>query len=227
MSHSESPEHGTRERLLDAAERLFAEEGIRSTSLRRIIREAGANLAAVHYHFGSKAELVVEVLARRIRPMNAERLRRLDRLEAEAAGGAPRLGDVLRALLGPALVTMRPSRKGPSRFRHLMVRLHTEGGDDLRTLVHAHFAETLQRFSVVVGRCCPHLSRREIMERMKFTIGAMAFSAMDHPAFRSFGEESGSDTEPVGRSDELDLDRLVAYVEGGFRAAGEKGEGSP
>ena len=60
----------TREKLLDAAERLFAEQGFDSTSLRQITAAAGANLAAVNYHFGSKEDLIVEVLDRKIKPMN-------------------------------------------------------------------------------------------------------------------------------------------------------------
>ena len=61
----------TRERLLDASERLFAEHGVETTSLRAIPSEASANLAAVHYHFGSKDAIISEVFARRIRPINA------------------------------------------------------------------------------------------------------------------------------------------------------------
>ncbi|MCB0307606.1 MAG: helix-turn-helix transcriptional regulator, partial [Calditrichaeota bacterium] len=56
----------TRERILDAAEQLIAENGIGSTSLRHIIAAAEVNLAAVHYHFGSKQALVEEVYARHI-----------------------------------------------------------------------------------------------------------------------------------------------------------------
>ena len=54
----------TRERLLDAAEHLFAHHGIGSTSLRSITAEAETNLASVHYHFGSKEALIEAVFAR-------------------------------------------------------------------------------------------------------------------------------------------------------------------
>mgnify|MGYP005998026439 CR=1 FL=1 len=56
----------TRERLLDAAEQLFAEQGVASTSLRQLTAAAGTNLAAVHYHFGSKLDLVQQVFERRV-----------------------------------------------------------------------------------------------------------------------------------------------------------------
>jgi AcrR family transcriptional regulator len=69
----------TRERLLDASERLFAEKGFRSASVRDITRESSCNIAAVNYHFGGKANLYREVFMRRLRSM---RKHRLDAIEA-------------------------------------------------------------------------------------------------------------------------------------------------
>ena len=73
----------TKESILDAAEKLFAERGFSGTSLRTITAAARVNLAAVNYHFGSKDALIEAVLARRVRPMNAERVARLDRARAK------------------------------------------------------------------------------------------------------------------------------------------------
>ena len=70
----------TKDRILDAAERLFADQGYAATSLRHVIAEAQVNLAAVHYHFGSKEELLDHVIARRMDPVNADRLAMMDRL---------------------------------------------------------------------------------------------------------------------------------------------------
>ncbi len=72
---------GTRERILDAAEELFAEKGIVATSLRVLTKAAGVNLAAVHYYFGSKEALLDAVLERRAEAVNLERLASLARLE--------------------------------------------------------------------------------------------------------------------------------------------------
>src|SRR3954471_3227822 len=81
----------TKLRILDTAERLFAESGFAATSLRQIISEAGVNLAAVHYHFGSKDELLDAVVTRKAAPVNEERLALLDGLPAEA--GIPAILD--------------------------------------------------------------------------------------------------------------------------------------
>ena len=76
----------TKTSLLDAGERLFAELGIAGASMRAITQEAAANLAAVHYHFGSKEGLVRAVFSRRLGPLNRERVERL----ASARRGRPR-----------------------------------------------------------------------------------------------------------------------------------------
>src|SRR3546814_17714118 len=84
MNELSSP--STREIILDTAEALFARQGHDGTSMRQITSEAGVNLAAVNYHFGSKEALVQAVLKRRLAILNQERLRLLDQLEAEAGG---------------------------------------------------------------------------------------------------------------------------------------------
>src|ERR1051325_11674087 len=85
----------TKQKILDTAERLFAGQGYGATSLRQIIAEAGVNLAAVHYHFGSKEQLLDEVVVRRAGPVNDARIMMLDRLDAE--GGSPAIEKVLEA----------------------------------------------------------------------------------------------------------------------------------
>src|SRR5438477_4352893 len=93
----------TKTRILDAAERLFVEHGFEATSLRSLTSAAGVNLAAVHYHFGSKEELFQAVLTRRLDPMNQERIDLLERVEREAGSRAPSCEKVLFAMLIPAL----------------------------------------------------------------------------------------------------------------------------
>src|SRR5438445_6891162 len=82
-SHSE-----TRERVLDTAERLFAEKGLEAVSVRDITQAAEANLGAVNYHFGTKEALITEVFERRLTPLNQARLAQLNVLE-KAAGKKP------------------------------------------------------------------------------------------------------------------------------------------
>ena len=98
----------TKTRILDTAERLFAQKGFDAVSLRNIIASAKVNLAAVHYHFGSKQALVHAVIGRRLRPINGERLAKL----AEAPGqGRTATGETgARARVPVPAAVPRPGR---------------------------------------------------------------------------------------------------------------------
>jgi AcrR family transcriptional regulator len=87
----------TRERLLDEAERMFADRGYEGTSLRALADAAEANVAAVNYHFRSKEGLLQAVVARAMEPVNAERDRRLRALHA------PSVEQIVRAFVEPGL----------------------------------------------------------------------------------------------------------------------------
>src|SRR5205807_225879 len=96
---SVEPRTDTKQRILDSAERLFAEHGFEGTSLRAIIADAKVNLAAIHYHYHSKEALLDAVILRRLAPVNRERLELLDACEQ---AGPPSLEAVLEAFLAPA-----------------------------------------------------------------------------------------------------------------------------
>ncbi len=94
----------TVERILDAAELLFAEKGFAETSLRMITSKAGVNLAAVNYHFGSKKALIQAVFSRFLTPFSQNLERELDRRQAQRNNGhKPTLEDMLEALLSQVL----------------------------------------------------------------------------------------------------------------------------
>src|SRR5256885_16184135 len=93
----------TQGRILDAAEALFMEHGFEATSLRQITAAANVNLAAVHYHFGSKEDLFEAVLTRRLDPMNQQRPALLTRFEHESAPKPPSSAKILTAQFIPPL----------------------------------------------------------------------------------------------------------------------------
>src|SRR5216684_352182 len=109
----------TKQRILDSAERLFAENGFDSTSLRTIIADAQVNLAAIHYHLHSKEALLDAVILRRLEPINRRRLEMLDTCEQPAS-----LEAIIEAFLGPAF-RVALGRDGAS-FAKLMGRIFTE-----------------------------------------------------------------------------------------------------
>lgn len=94
--HDPQPGTGTRERLLDAAEKLFAERGFEATSVRELTAEAGCNLAAINYHFGGKDHLYHAAFSRLLSDLRAWRDQRL-RQDLEATGGDASLESFLES----------------------------------------------------------------------------------------------------------------------------------
>src|ERR1700690_363223 len=95
------PKRTTKDKLMDAAEKLFARSGFHGTSLRDITAAAGVDLALVNYHFGSKKQLLTAVIERRGTVLNEERLRRLAQVRLDAAPHAPRPEAVADAFFDP------------------------------------------------------------------------------------------------------------------------------
>ncbi|MEM7049357.1 MAG: TetR/AcrR family transcriptional regulator [Acidobacteriota bacterium] len=209
------PSNPTKDVLLDAAERLFAAHGIARSSLRAITQEAGTNLASVNYHFGSKDALIRAVFARRIRPINGERLRRLDALEAE---GTPSVSQIARAFVAPILRMMRDPDHTPQAIAQLMSRAFSEPGDEVRTILVAEFRPILERFTAAFARVLPHLSAEEIFWRFHFMVGSMVHTVTAGLLRKHFGPP-GNPVEVEALDTDILEQRLVAFVTAGFSTA--------
>jgi AcrR family transcriptional regulator len=162
----------TKERILDAAESLFADHGFDATSLRRITSQAGVNLAAVNYHFGSKDALIAAVFQRILAPINRERLERLDELERLAAG--PGTPAIVEAFIGPALRRSKGARSGPGVAMRLLGHALSQPDDRTRALFADIFRPVVARFTAALQRALPGHGDVEIFWRFFFMVGAMA-----------------------------------------------------
>jgi AcrR family transcriptional regulator len=199
----------TKDKILDSAEKLFAEQGYAGTSLRHIITHAGVNLAAIHYHFGSKEDLLEQLILSRVGPVNETRLALLDRYEAEAGANPVALEDVLEGFLAPAA---EMAVKHPEVGR-LMGRLHGEGL--MRSIAQRHFQTVITRFIAAFRRTLPDLPEQEFLWRLSFMLGAMGLTLVHTPAF---APEMANEPWPAR------IERLVAFAAGGFRAPVSKAE---
>ena len=199
----------TKDKILDAAERLIAEQGYAGTSLRQIIAEAGVNLAAVHYHFGSKEDLLDAVVLRKVTPVNDARLAWLDR--AEAGSGPLKVEKVLESFLIPTA----EMASGNPEFVRLMGRMLTEGM--MPRLVEKHFHATGLRFVAALRRAIPELTEEELLWRVHFMVGAMAHTMCIAPIFPQI---AGDPADLVPR-----MKRLVTFLSAGFRASPTAGKG--
>lgn len=202
----------TKERLLDAAEEVFADAGFDAASLRAITGGARANLAAVHYHFGSKAALFRAVYERRIAPINARRLEQLDAIEAAAGAQGPPLEAVVRAFVQPACSIVRSGDDSGARFLRLSGRMFSEPGEHWQGVAEL-FAEVKQRFLAAFRRGLPHLDEREVLWRMHFLLGAMCHTLAAGPllTFFSAGACDGEDLTAA-------VEQLVPFLAAGLRA---------
>jgi AcrR family transcriptional regulator len=198
----------TRTQILDTAERLFAARGIDAVSIRSLVDEAGVNLAAVHYHFGNREELVRAVIKRRVLPMNSERLRRLDEVEMAAGAEAPKLEDILRAFVAPVfeLVGEHP------HLGWLLAHIDVTPDEKLRMFFYSLFVELVWRFGAVLRKAVPeHVAEREGWTRVQFTWGAMIYVM----AKRTDREvTAGGQIEPLP-VDQL-IDQWVAFCAAGL-----------
>jgi AcrR family transcriptional regulator len=202
----------TRERLLDAAERLFAEEGITRTSLRAITLAAGVNVAAIHYHFGSKEALLQGVFTRRLAPVNRERLARLETVEREAGSAALPLEPVLEAFLAPVLSLLGDPDGG--RLATLFGRLVTEPGELVARLMREQFLEIADRFNGALRRALPELSESEVIWCLNCAIGIVG-----HVLASSRVPEVGREFGLPDEDEQVLLRRLTAFCAAGFRAS--------
>lgn len=201
-------ERDTRERLLDTAERLFAEKGVKETSVREITGVAKAHLAAVNYHLGSKEGLIREVLARRTEPLNHERLRLLDAYEVEAGDASVSLELILHALFAPAIEFCL---KYPN-FMQLAGRMLSEPDTNLRRVFVSQFEEVFIRFKTALRIALPYLPEKELLWRMHFLAGAMIHTYTNHSVLEllSGGLCTIADKQEV-------VERLVNFSAAGLR----------
>lgn len=206
----------TKERILDAAERLFAEQGFKATSLRQITSLAGVNLAAVNYHFHAKAALIEAILRRKIGPINERRFAMLDALEAGVGEGPLPLEEVLRALLAP--VFEESARNAELRvLPKIMGRMYTEPGDWMERMFASLFAPLVARFMPAFARALPGIGPKEIGWGLHFSVGSMVHSLAARPLLEHLAPGASESTDVA----ELE-EKLVRFTTAGMRALARK-----
>ena len=165
----------TKDRILGAAEELFAQHGFAGTSLRQVTSRADVNIAAVNYHFGSKENLVNEVFRRRMDEMSK---RRLAALKAAQSGHPGELEPVLAAFVEPALA-MAQDRHGGGAFIRVIARAYAEKNDSLRKFLSDQYGHVLREFAKAIAACVPDLSKEELYWRLDFLAGALTYAMAD------------------------------------------------
>jgi len=198
----------TKDRILDAAERLFALQGFAGTSLRQVTSLAKINSAAVNYHFGNKDLLINEVFRRRMDIMSAQRLAQL---AATRSAQPVALESILAAFIEPALAMAR-DRKGGGAFIRVIARAYAENNTSLRKFLSAQYGHVQREFARAIAACVPHLDKQTLYWRLDFLAGSLTY------AMSEFGliKRPARVTEAAhqGRA----AQQLIHYAAAGFRA---------
>ena len=197
----------TRERILDAAELLIIERGYAATSLRAIAQAADVNLAATHYHFGSKFGLLSSIFQRHIRPIDAAREAALEALLQSPDKLQP--SSILRAFISP-LYTLDRATDLPQIVGCIM----GEPQSLIRPLLEKEVGQVAGRYERVLIDVLPELSAEEIKWRFHFFIGGMLH-------LLRFQAPLGTDPTSLSSSQNTQqfttgLDQLVKFAAAGF-----------
>ena len=202
----------TRERILDAAELLFAEKGFHAVSVRDITRAAGVDVALVNYHFGGKQLLFESVFMRRAEVLNLERLRQLEVVIDRAYPKAPSVESIIDAFTHPLLD--RSSRGSAGWKAWFAIIAQVNNSKDLGGVIMTrYFDPVVQAFIRALQQAMPGCDKRDIYWSYHFLSGALTLT---------FAETERIDnlSQGVCRSSDLASvhERLVPFISAGFRA---------
>jgi len=201
-----------KERILDAAERLFARHGYYGVSIRDITSAAQVDVALVNYHFGSKRELFAAVFQRRAELLNPERLAMLEDVRRNALPGTPSVEQIVNAFTYPLLE--RSARGGPGWKSYFALVAQVNNSPEWGpVLMTQHFDPLVVRFIAVLREALPGCDPREIYWGYQFLTGALTLT---------FAETGRIDRLSGGLCESADLDsvheRLAPFVAAGFHA---------
>ena len=203
----------TVERILDAAEQLFAEKGFAETSLRLITSRAEVNLAAVNYHFGSKKALIQAVFSRFLGPFSQGLERELDRRQAKAETKLS-LEELLELLVDQLLAIQPRMRDDLSVFMRLLGLAFSQSQGHLRKYLQEVYGKVFRRYMLLVNEAAPRLPPLELFWRVHFMLGAAAFSMSGIKALRAMAEADFG----VNTSFEQVMRLMVPFMAAGMRA---------
>jgi len=203
-------ENETREKLVAAAEHLFAVHGYQGVSVRAIAAAAGVNWSLVGYYFRGKEGLLFEVYRRHCNALNAERFQLL---KAASAEGQPlQLENVIEAFVLPAL-SVAQTQAGGASFSRLRAVLAAENSKLLDQLVAENFDASSAAFIDALCECLPELSRDEVLWRFHYMLGTIYYTATGPHRIKALSE---------GRCDPADVSEntkhLIPFLAAGFRA---------
>jgi AcrR family transcriptional regulator len=209
-----APRQGTRERILNAAEKLFATRGVEGTSTRAIVAASGDTIGSVNYHFGSKEKLFHEVVRRRFDVIADDRRARYRDAAVRAGAKGPSLEDVVDSIVIPYVERALRGGKGWASYTHL-IGLLLFSPKLYHKAVDGFGDNTAMEFMNWLSQALPDADSGDIAYAYEFMIGCMIEICMESMVDRV-------STFTNGRWSAKNFDtltpRLVAFITAGIAA---------
>ncbi len=198
------------QRLLDAAEEMFAQKGFNGTSIRDLTTKANCNLASINYHFGDKQELYEELFRWRLREMRDSRLKAI---KAVMTGKAkPTLEKLLHAYAVAFLEPLSdPERNW--RFMQLFARELVEQRLSRNTFLEEMAAPIMAALEKAIAAVCPHLDKRNVQMSIHSIVGQL-IHVMHAKAMLEGGQGRAIATFDIDEA----IDHIVKFSAAGIRA---------
>jgi AcrR family transcriptional regulator len=208
-----------RQRIMDAGEKLFADFGFTATSLRQITAEAGVNVAAVNYYFGSKENLYHTIIVRGTAPIMVRRFELLGQHEQRAGDRSLTLEEIFDAFFRPCFEFVKGDDRLP--FLRLMGKSMYESDELMQKLLENEWQPVMERFFAAYLKCVPEMAPADAVWVFHFAIGALIHAVSQYRLLEK--TTKGLCTFGDG---EWVLAQLVSFCSAGVRArASEMKEG--
>jgi AcrR family transcriptional regulator len=164
-----------RDRIMKAAERLFATKGLHGAGVREIAREANVNGNLISYHFKSKEELYISVMVERSRHITSMREELLEKLCQRYSPGVPPVNEIMHALVHPIFVLREQDPEIWSNF--LRAYLREVGTHTWKELNALNISPAMKRFTAILHRSLPSAKRADIIFILEMVIHCQAIAA--------------------------------------------------
>jgi len=172
----QSTRQNTKSALVRSAERLFAEKGLGTVSVKDITKAAGArNPSAVHYHFGNVEELIKEVFAQRYRKIEEDRTARL--LAVTETQPQKRLIALMEAALAPWLETCL--EEDGRKYVRFCVQFTSDPRFDILELIDEYSIRSLEILQAELFECLSDLPPRIVAGRLRHGFNISLIQAAD------------------------------------------------
>jgi AcrR family transcriptional regulator len=206
-----SSEKPTRERILDAAEELFAQRGFEGVSVRQIMSKADADVSLAYYHFKSKQDLFDQVMLRRVEFLNEIRLRALEEVEGKHLDDGPTVEEIIGAFTEPLLQLLVDDHDKWSHYYQLIAQINNSP-DRGGALMSRYFDPLVSRFIEALSKALPDSDPADLYWSYHFLSGALTLT---------FAETGRIDNLSGGVCRSTDVaainERMHVFLAAGFR----------